>query len=340
MQSNATSQPASTAALDMLSSNRRKAPITAGGVFVTSTALVDGARRALGPVGAFLPNIPLTSAPPVELQRQAVRRLERAGYRAAWNNEGVGGKDGFVQLALLLAATERLVFGSAVANIWARPPETAHGAAALLAEAYPGRFVLGLGVGYPFQADGVGRRYGSPLETIRDYLERMAAPQPMTQVPYVAYARIVAANGPKMLAQAGQIADGALPTLVPPEYTARAREVLGPDKLLVIGLTVAVDDDRERAKATAKQFMSATVGRPGSPYAANLARLGYSADELSTATDRAVDAVLGYGGPAAIAAKVREHLDAGADHVRLATIVPDFSTGIDQLERLAPALTG
>jgi hypothetical protein len=137
------------------------------------------------------------------------------------------------------------------------------------------------------------------------------------------------------------LVDGARRALGPVgEYAAHAREVLGPDKLLVIGLTVAVDDDRDRAKATAKQFMSATVGRPGSPYAVNLARLGYSAEEPSTPADRAVDAVVGYGGQTAIAAKVREHLDAGADHVRLATIVPDFATGIDQLEWLAPALTG
>jgi len=302
------------------------------------TDLVSEARQALGSVGAFLPNLPSAAIPPVQEQRQAVRRLERAGYRAAWNNEGVGGKDGFVQLALLLAATERMAFGSAVANIWARPPQTAHGAAAMLTQAYPGRLVLGLGVGYPFQAAQINQPYGRPLAMIRDYLEQMAAPQPITRVPAVAYPRIIAANGPKMLALAGQIADGALPVFVTAEYTAHAREVLGPDKLLVIGLTAALDDDRDQAKAAAGHFMSTVVGQPGSPYAANLARLGFSAEEVNAAPDRVVDAVLGYGGPAAIAAKAREYLDAGADHVRISTIVPDFANGIDQLERLAPAL--
>jgi alkanesulfonate monooxygenase SsuD/methylene tetrahydromethanopterin reductase-like flavin-dependent oxidoreductase (luciferase family) len=114
---------------------------------VGSSDRVSTGRQALGPVGAFLPNNPGASLPPVQVQRDAARRLERAGYRAAWNNEGGGGKDGLVQLGVLLAATERMTFGSAIANIWARPPQTAHGAAALLADAYPGRFVLGLGVG-------------------------------------------------------------------------------------------------------------------------------------------------------------------------------------------------
>lgn len=145
-----------------------------------------------------------------------------------------------------------------------------HGAAALLADAYPGRLVLGLGVGYPFQAAQVGRDYGRPLATIRDYLEQMTAGPPLAQVPELSYPRILAANGPKMLALAGEIADGAIPTLVPPQYTAGARQILGPDKILVIGLTVAVDDDPARAQAAARQFVSQIVGRPGSPYAANL----------------------------------------------------------------------
>ena len=109
-----------------------------------SASVTDAARQSLGPVGAYLP-IPLTSTPPIDLQREAAGRLERAGYRTAWTNETVGGKDPLVQLALLLPATERITFGTGIANIWARAPQTAHGAAAMLAQAYPGRLVLGLG---------------------------------------------------------------------------------------------------------------------------------------------------------------------------------------------------
>ena len=188
--------------------------------------------------------------------------------------------------AMLLAATERMTFGTGIANIWARAPQTAHGAAALLAQAYPGRFVLGLGAGYPEQAASVGREFGRPLATMRDYLDRMGAPTQLP-APDVAYPRILGANGPKMLALAGEMTDGALPATQPPEFTAQARQVLGPDKLLVI-------------------FMHADAGQGDAP---------------------------------AIAAQVREHIAAGADHVIVGQpIGTDFTAGVDHLEELAPAL--
>ena len=191
-----------------------------------------------------------------------------------------------MQLAVLMAATERMVFGTGIANIWARSAQTTHGAAALLAQAYPGRFVLGLGVGYPQQAASVGREFGSPLATMRDYLDRMGAPTQLP-APDVAYPRIIGANGPKMLALAGEITDGALPAMQPPEFTAQARQVLGQDKLLVV-------------------FTHATIEQ---------------------------------GGASAIAATVREHLAAGADHVLLGQPTgTDFIAGVDHLEQLAPAL--
>jgi hypothetical protein len=96
-----------------------------------STSVVESARRALGPVGVFMP-FSRARAVSADRQREAVRRLENAGYRAAWANEGVGGKDALVQLAVLLGATERMVFGTSIANVWARAPQTAHGAAAIV----------------------------------------------------------------------------------------------------------------------------------------------------------------------------------------------------------------
>jgi probable F420-dependent oxidoreductase len=216
-----------------------------------TTTVVDAAREALGPVGVYLP-LGFTSTPSADLRREAVGRLERAGCRAAWTNEVVGGKDALVQLAVLLAATERLVFGTGIANIWARQPQTMHAAAAFLAQAYPGRLVLGMGVGYPAQAAGAGREFGSPLATMRDYVQPMDDTT-WPPAPDVAYPRIIGAFGPKMLALAGEIADGAMPAGVPPEFTAQARRVLGPDKLLVVGLAVVADTDRDRAKAIARQ---------------------------------------------------------------------------------------
>jgi probable F420-dependent oxidoreductase len=197
--------------------------------------------------------------------------------------------------------------------------------------------VLGLGVGYPHQAASVGREFGSPVETMREYLDQMGAPTQLP-APDAAYPKIIGANGPKMLALSGESADGAMPAMVPPEFTAQARQVLGPDKLLVVGLAVAADADPERAKATARQTVAGRLAAPGT-YAATMTRLGYSQQEIAEVSDRLLDALVGYGGVAAIAAKVREHLAAGADHVMVMPTA-DFADGVDQLERLAPTLAG
>ena len=188
-------------------------------------------RRALGPVGAFLP-YPMPAAPSIGDQRQAVRRLEQAGYGAVWTNE-VPGKDSLVQLSLLLAATERVVFGTAIANIWSRSPHTAHGASTLLAQAFPGRFVLGLGVGHPAQAQAVGREFARPVGMMRDYLGQLSAPTPGSATDTF-YPLLIAANGPKMFSLAADLGDGIIPAMVEPDVTRRGRDALGPDKLLVV----------------------------------------------------------------------------------------------------------
>jgi probable F420-dependent oxidoreductase len=292
------------------------------------------ARQSLGPVGVCLP-VSFTSTPQADLQRAAVRRLEDAGYQAIWTNEVIG-KDAFVQLGVLLAAAERTVFGTFVGNIWARPAQTMHAAAAQLAEAYPGRLAVGLGVGYPEQAASVGQKFGSPLATMRDYLDRMDSPT-WPQAPDAAYPRIIAANGPKMLALAGEIADGAMPAGLPAMFTAHAREALGPDKLLVVGLSVIPAADADRAKAAARESVSGRLAAPS--YTARIAGLGYSAQEIAEVSDLLVDAIVAHGDSTAVAVKVREHLLAGADHVTLLLpIGGEFTAGVDQLEQLAPAL--
>lgn len=296
---------------------------------------VDDARRALGPVGAFLP-VTFTETPPAEVLREAAGRLEHAGYRAAWTNEVVG-KDALVQLAVLLGATQRMVFGTGIANIWVREPQTLHAAAAQLAQAYPARFVLGVGVGYPQQAAATGRDFGRPLATMRNYRERMTQ-QTWPPAPDVAYPVVIAANGPKMLALAGESADGALPAGLPVEFTAHARDILGPGKLLVVGLTVVVDADADQARATARQTVVTSLQQPA--YAATIAGLGFSDAEIAAVSDDLVDAIVGHGDPGAIAATVGQHLSAGADHVTVMTQAGgDFAAGLDQLEQLAPAIT-
>ena len=290
---------------------------------------VTAARVALGAVGMQLPGS-FGGGPAIERQRDAVVRLERAGYRAAWTNEVVG-KDALVQLGVLLAATRRMVFGTAVANVWVRPSATLGAAAGVLSQAYPGRFVLGLGGGYPEQAASVGREFGSPVAVMRDYLAGMDG---VSTTPSVAYPRLVAANGPRMLALAGEVADGALPAGLPAAFTAEARRALGPDKLLVVGLTVSVGGDGARARAAASALLGMAWFRR------SLIRLGYTERDVSEVSDRLVDDLVAHGDPAAITTAVRAHHDAGADHV--VVMLPmgqDYEAGVDTLERLAPTLT-
>ena len=308
---------------------------------VGASGVIEAARQSLGPVGVSLP-VPLTSTPPASEQRTAAARLERAGYPAAWVNETVGGKDPLVQVALLLPATERMAFGTGIANIWARAPQVAHGAAAMLAQAYPGRLVLGLGSGYPQQAAAVGREFGRPLAAMRDYLERMTAPT-MTQAVAASYPRIVAANGPKMIELAAELADGVLPAGLPPAFTARLRATLGPDKLVVVGMPVITDTaDQEAARAQARNAAAASLSRPW--YASVIARLGYSQEQIAAVSDDLVAELVAHGDPGAIAAAAAAHLAAGADHVILmsssSASTTDLMTGVAQLEQLAPAVLG
>jgi probable F420-dependent oxidoreductase len=302
---------------------------------VATTGVIEAARLSLGGVGAYLP-ASLTTPMSVSEQRDAAQRLERAGYRAAWANEPIGGKDVFAQVAVLMAATERITFGTGIANIWARAPQIAHGASAWLAQAYPDRFVLGLGVGYPQQAEVVDREFGRPLATMREYLERMSSPvrPPAADTPYP---RLIGANGPKMVALAAELADGVIPAMMPAAFTKQARLQLASDKLIVMSLGVVADADTDRARAVARDRVAAFLAR--SPARATiLAELGFTAEEVAELSDRLVDALVGNGTADQIAALVREHLDAGADHVALIPSGTSVEDDLDQLERIAPAL--
>ena len=147
--------------------------------------------------------------------------------------------------------------------------------------------MLGLGVGYPQQAASVGREFGSPMATMRDYLDRMGAPTQLP-APDVDYPRIVGANGPKMLALASELTDGALPAMQPPEFTAQARQALGPDKLLVIFMHATTEQDGASAiMATVREHLAAgadhvLLGQPiGTDFTAGMDHLEQLAPVLS-----------------------------------------------------------
>lgn len=309
--------------------------------------VVDRTRERLGKVGVWLapPTLRVASA---AVERWAASRIEGLGYGSLWSGETIGGKEAFAHHGVLLAATGKLVVGTGIANVWARHGATMHAGAATLAEAYPGRFVLGVGVSHPRLAEQSGQDYGRPLRRMLDYLDEMDAAIDGSPRPPEPFPRLLAALRPRMMGLARERADGAQPFLVPVEHTARARETLGPGKLLVPHQAVILDSDPVRARATARS--SFEVSRdPSSVYAQNFRSLGYGDEDLAGGlSDRLVDAVFAWGDETAIATRVREHLDAGADHVLVHPLTRerllaqpdagDVSVAVGQLERLAPAL--
>jgi probable F420-dependent oxidoreductase len=274
---------------------------------------------------------------PAEVWRRELVRLEQSAYGSVWINEGIGGWEAMSQLGLVLASTERLVAASGVANIWARHGATAQAGAANLADAYPGRLVLGLGVSNPAVVEPFGVTYRRPLAAMREYLDRMDGAAERAVRPAVPFPRLLAALGPKMLELAAERADGAYPHTMPVEHTALARRALGPDRLLVVGLGAVLDHDRARARAAARR--AGVFRLPNSPYLANFRRLGYPEDELTgRVSDRVIDAALACGDADVVAARIREHLDAGADHVVVQMLGADLPGMVTSFHRLAEHL--
>jgi probable F420-dependent oxidoreductase len=158
-------------------------------------------------------------------------------------------------------------------------------------------------------------------------------------VPVPAADRMLAALGPRMLSLARSRAGAAHPYLVPPEHTAMAREALGPATVLAPAQAVVLDTDPQRSQERARAFVNDYLTLPN--YVRNLRRLGFGDDDFQAgASDRLVDALVARGDEDAIAARVRAHHDAGADHVCIYVFGQgDEALQLDAWRRLAPALT-
>jgi probable F420-dependent oxidoreductase len=245
---------------------------------------------------------------------QAVARdIEAMGYGSLFLPEVVG-KECLTESAAFLAATERLVVGTGIANIHVRIPSAAETGARTLAALYPGRFVLGLGVSHaPLVEYGMGGTYQKPLATMRGYLEKMAAVpdaiEPGSRAP-----KLLAALGPKMIELSGSHADGAHPYLILPEATRATREILGPDKWIVSEQAVVVGGDDDEQLRRAHSHLEVYSGLPN--YRNSWLRQGFDESDLVRGgSDRLARALVGMGSVEEAAAKVQAHLDAGADHV-------------------------
>jgi probable F420-dependent oxidoreductase len=275
-----------------------------------------GGRRlaeALGPLGVWSFALQRMSA---ATEMGVARQLEQLGYPAIWIPESLGSKEAIAHSALLLQATHRAIVAPGIANIHARDPMAMANGARTLGEAHPGRFVLGVGVSHAPSVTERGGTYANPLAQMRTYLEAMdaaeyAAPAPDPPVPLV-----LAALGPRMLALAAEKADGAHPYFVPVEHTRFAREQLGAQACLVTEVTAVLSTDRSAGLAVARAFARHYLELPN--YANNLRRLGWGEADLGgEGSERLIDAVVAIGDADAIVGRVRDHLQAGADHVCL-----------------------
>lgn len=247
-------------------------------------------------------------------ERAAIAGYASMGYRATWFPESVGSKEAFSHAALLLDASPRMIVASGVANIYARDPMAMANGARTLADAYPGRFILGIGVSHAPSVARRGGTYDRPIARMTAYLDAMEAAAYSGPTPGEPLPIVLAALGPRMLELAAARTDGAHSYFVPVEHTAIAREHLGADALLAVEQTAVLGTDRTRSREIARAFARAYLALPN--YADNLRRLGWADGDLSDGgSDRLIDAVIVQGDAGAIVARVREHLDAGADHV-------------------------
>jgi probable F420-dependent oxidoreductase len=266
---------------------------------------------ALGRVGVW--SFALQTRSASEAQAGIVE-YESLGVPATWIPESIGSKEALSHAATLLAGSPRMVIATGIASIYARDATAMINGGRTLLDAYPGRFVLGIGVSHAPSVATRGSTYGRPVETMTAYLDAMASvawagPEPAGRVPVV-----LAALGPRMLELAAERADGAHPYFVPVEHTAMARERLGSGAFLAVEQTAVIDSDPARAREVARAFSQRYLSLEN--YANNLRRLGWSDDDIAGGgSDRLIDAVVAQGPVEAVAERVRAHLDAGADHV-------------------------
>jgi probable F420-dependent oxidoreductase len=260
------------------------------------------------------------------LSPELAAEVEALGYGGLW----IGGSPS-ADLAgpqQLLDATDELVVATGIVNIWRSPADEVARSYHRIAERHPGRFLLGIGVGHP---EATGDRYRRPYEALVAYLDALdAAGVPKDDL-------ALAALGPKVLQLAAERTAGAHPYLTTPEHSRAARELLGAGPLIAPEQHVVLDRDPERARALARSALASYLQMVN--YRNSWRRLGFSDADLADAgSDVLVDALVGHGDESAVVARLREHLDAGADHVCLQLLVEPGADPLPGYRRLAEEL--
>jgi probable F420-dependent oxidoreductase len=240
------------------------------------------------------------------------RELEALGFGTVWIPGTALLGDVFTEVDALLDGTDRLVAATGILSIWDYEATVAAARHADRAARHPGRAVLGLGVSHaPLVDMNEPGRYRQPVARMVAFLDELEA----QEVPLRSDV-VLAALGPRMLELAATRTAGAHPYLVTPEHTAGARATMGVGPVLAPELAVAITTDPAEARAMAREHLAIYLGLPN--YYNNWLRLGFSDDDFADGgSDRLVDALVAWGDLDAIGRRIREHLDAGADHVCL-----------------------
>lgn len=252
---------------------------------------------------------------------QAVE-IERLGYGTVWVGASPAADLAFVDP--ILEKTETLQVATGIVNIWTADAREVAESYHRIEDAYPGRFLLGVGVGHPEHT----QQYTKPYQALVDYLDVLDAAKVPTS------RRVLAALGPKVLQLAAQRAAGAHPYLTTPVHTGQSRELLGPTVLLAPEHKVVLTDDAAAAREIGRGTVDFYLGL--SNYVNNWKRLGFTEEDVERpGTDRLIDSLVAYGTPDQIAARLSEHLAAGADHVAVQVL-----GGADELLSTLEELAG
>jgi probable F420-dependent oxidoreductase len=234
---------------------------------------------------------------------QAVE-IEKLGYGAVWIGGSPAGDLNYVEP--ILERTETLQVATGIVNVWTAPAEQVAEAYHRVEDAYPGRFLLGIGIGHPEHTE----EYRKPYDVLVEYLDVLDAAKVPTS------RRVVAALGPKVLKLSAQRSAGAHPYLTTPEHTGQARNIIGNTVFLAPEHKVVLTTDADEARAIGRKSVDFYLNL--SNYLNNWKRLGFSDDDIAKpGSDKLIDAVVAHGSADAVAKRLTEHLDAGADHVTI-----------------------
>ena len=238
------------------------------------------------------------------VEPEQAAEIEKLGYGAVWVGGSPAGDLNYVEP--ILERTQTLQVATGIVNVWTASAKQVAEAYHRIEDAFPGRFLLGIGIGHPEHTEA----YRKPYDVLVEYLDVLDEECVPTS------RRVVAALGPKVLKLSAQRSAGAHPYLTTPEHTAQAREVIGNSVFLAPEHKVVLTADAQAARNIGRETVDFYLNL--SNYLNSWKRLGFTDEDIAKpGSDKLIDAVVAHGTADDIAKRLGEHLQAGADHVTI-----------------------